>query len=828
MDSDAAKEPGANERPTTLLRQACERYSGLVIRRPMAILAVGFILTLALFMPSLVPFKNIKTDFAALLPEDQPSVLRLEDVGKRFGSIKNLEIVFETDRKEIIPGLFEELAEKISNLPGVDKIRYKKPGYEFFKKNELLYLETDELRGIRDEIDKRVQRAKLGPMYLDFEDEGESAGKDPLKSLGEKSSFVFGSNPASPYLTDANERVFIFEVFPEAGAGGSVGDSKKFFSMILKFMHDFDPRRHDPVIRVSYGGGVKGVVSEYNSIVKDVAMSGVISWALLVLFLGSYYRSLILTAVNFVPLFAGMVWAFGLTGFAIGQLNIITAFLFAVLSGLGIENGIHLTTRYFEERRNLLKPREACAVMLESTGRPAFVAVVTTMCTMLVLLVSDFRGFSEFGGIMASGIFLIFSAYVFLLPPLLVLSEKWRIVRTVDAVATHMIDPFFFMRKWTEMRYVGPILAVAAVVSAVSTWALFTQVEFNNNFESLKAVNDDDREVTEKTDAIYRAKSFPALIPVEDLEEAREVKKSLEAYGLTDKTPTVGQVFTLDDLAPSDQETKINVIRDIKKRLDDPFVLDADLDAEARRRLDDLRQATEVKPFSLSGVPKELKTIFYGANNGGDRQFAFVLPRPTLNLEDGGDSIAFAADTRDIPARGKIFHAVSHNLVFADLLIMLTRDMKIVILLAVLSAFILMWVDFKKLFTATLVILPLILGMLWTFGVMWAADLDLNLFNIVVFPCLIGMSIDNATHIFYRTREHGIENMVQVLRLTGNAVVMSVITTVTGFVGLVAAHNRGLHSTGVLAVIGLVTTMASGLVFFPAMLQFLRTKKVPF
>lgn len=794
----------------------------------MSVLLAGFVLTLALFAPSLVPFKNIKTDFAALLPTDQLSVSRLEDVGKRFGSIKNLEIVFETSRKDVIPALFQELSEKISRIPGVAKIRYEKPGYGFFKKNELLYLGADELRGIRDEIDKRIQRAKLGPMYLDFESEDASADKDPLKSLGEKSSFVFGSNPASPYLTDTNERVFIFEVFPAAGAGGSVGDSKVFFSKILKFMHAFDPRRYDPAIRVSYGGGVKGVVSEYNSIVKDVAMSGVISWMLLIVFLGVYYRSLILTAVNFVPLFAGMVWAFGVAGFFIGQLNIITAFLFAVLSGLGIENGIHLTTRYFEERRHLLKPREACAVMLESTGRPAFVAVVTTMCTMLVLLLSNFRGFSEFGSIMAVGIFLIFTAYVLLLPPLLVLLEKWRIVRTVDAVATHMIDPFFFMKKWTEMRYVGPILAMAAVVSAISLWALFTQVKFNNNFESLKAVNQDDRELTQKTDAIYRAKSFPAIIPVDTLEEAREVKKSLEAYGLADRTPTIGQVFTLDDLAPTGQDVKIGIIENIKQRLNDPFVLEADLDAEARRRLDDLRQATEVKPFSLSGVPKELKAIFYGENNTGERQFAFVLPRTTLNLEDGEDSIAFASDTRDIAARGKTFHAVSHNLVFADLLIMLTHDMKIVILLAVMAAFILLWIDFKKLFTATLVILPLVLGMLWTFGVMWLTGLDLNLFNIVVFPCLIGMSIDNATHIFYRTREHGIENMVQVLRLTGNAVVMSVITTVTGFVGLVAAHNRGLYSTGVLAIVGLVTTMASGLVFFPALLQFLRTKKVPF
>lgn len=828
MPSHDGEEGPGPQKPATLLQKSCDRFSGFAVSRPWALLAIGLALTLVLLAPSFAPFKNIKTDFAALLPEDQPSVILLEDVGRRFGSIKNLEIVFETARKEAIPGLFRELAERIAKVPGVAKVRYEKPGYRFFKKNKLLYLGIDELRELRDEIDKRVQREKLGPMYLDFESEAEKGGKAPLKSLSEKASFVFGSNPESPYLANADESVFIFEVFPEPKAGGNVGESRKFFAEILKFMRDFDPRRFDPGIRVSYGGGVKGVVNEYNSIVKDVAMSGVISWVLLLVFLGSYYRNLVLTGANFIPLFAGMVWAFGITGFMIGQLNMITAFLFAVLSGLGIETGIHLTTRYFEERRNLLAPRQACAVMLESTGRPAFVAVITTMCTMLVLLISDFRGFSEFGSIMAVGIFMIFCAYVLLLPPLLVLLEKWRIVKTVDAVATHMIDPFFFMKRWTQMRYVAPILAASLLLSGVSVWALFSEVKFNNNFESLKAVNREEREVTGKTDAIYGAKSFPALVSVDNLEEAREVKRALEAYVGTDKTPTVGQVLTLDALVPDDQDEKLDVIRSIRESLDDPLVQDAELDVKTRERLEDLRESVDVKPFLLADVPRELQSLFYGLNNEGERQFVFVLPSGNLDLEDGDDSIAFAADTRDIETGGKTFHAVSHNLVFADLLIMLTRDMKVVILFAILAAFVLLWVDFKRIFTAALVILPLITGMLWTFCVMWVADLDLNLFNIVVFPCLIGMSIDNATHIFYRTREHGIENMVQVLRLTGNAVVMSVITTVTGFVGLIAAHNRGLHSTGVLAVVGLVTTMASGLVFFPALLQFLRTKKVPF
>jgi hypothetical protein len=81
------------------------------------------------------------------------------------------------------------------------------------------------------------------------------------------------------------------------------------------------------------------------------------------------------------------------------------------------------------------------------------------------------------------------------------------------------------------------------------------------------------------------------------------------------------------------------------------------------------------------------------------------------------------------------------------------------------------------------------------------------------------MSIDNATHIFYRLKDSGVENMIPVLRQTGNSVVMSVLTAMSGFAGLLVAHHGGLYSTGLLAEMGLATTLFSALIFFPALLQ---------
>lgn len=807
---------------SSFVKSFIKRLSHFFIDYPLLLIAGGLFVTALLTPGTITLFKNIKTDFASLLPDKYPSVLRVKEMGERFGSVKNIIIVFETNKKEIVAPLFAEFDQKIKMLEGVSRTRYQKPGYDFFKKNRILYLKTADLETLKDKIQSEIQKAKLGDLYIDFEDDG---GEIDFKKMKQEVGVSIGRNLSSPYLTNDEESAFLFEVYPPPEAGSDVDFSKKFYAQVTRFVEEFKPQRYDPNLRVSYSGGVKGVVEEYNAIIKDLGIAGLISWVLILIFLLQYFRSIALTLVTFLPLIGGMVWSFGIAYYLVGQLNMITAFLFSVLAGLGIEIGIHFTTRYFEERREGKTPQRACEIMLDSTGRPAFVAALTTVTTMAVLLVSDFRGFSEFGGIMSIGVLLIFLSYMLLLGPFLVLMERWHIITNVTSSATHLVDPLFFMKRWTKMKYVIPILSLSFFLFAISLWSLFYHTEFDYNLAALKGRSKQERQVKEKTDNIYQAKSFPAIVWAKDSLEAARIKNHLQAYKKTDPTPTIDRVVTLADVVPNDQNKKLKILAEIKKLLKDPILKQAELDTEQQKMLKNLKEAVLASAVSMDDVPQVIKDFFYGQKKRGEQQFVFISPRSELDLDDGLQAIAFAEDTRDIRIENQTYHAVSHNLVFADLLIMLRKDMKIVVALAFLSAFVMLWLDFKKIRIAALVIFPLVMGITWMFGVMWWAGIKLTLFNIIVFPCLLGMSIDNATHIFYRIRETGIANMMQVLRLTGNAIVMSGITAIAGFAGLMAAHHGGLFSTGLLAVIGLTLTLISGLIFFPAFLQWLQEFK---
>jgi hypothetical protein len=91
----------------------------------------------------------------------------------------------------------------------------------------------------------------------------------------------------------------------------------------------------------------------------------------------------------------------------------------------------------------------------------------------------------------------------------------------------------------------------------------------------------------------------------------------------------------------------------------------------------------------------------------------------------------------------------------------------------------------------------------------------------VALPTIIGMGIDNGVHLYHRSREEGANSMPLILRSTGGAMMVSMLTTMVGFFGLMMATHPGLNSIGRLALIGLLTCFVTAVVVLPALLQVL-------
>ena len=114
-----------------------------------------------------------------------------------------------------------------------------------------------------------------------------------------------------------------------------------------------------------------------------------------------------------------------------------------------------------------------------------------------------------------------------------------------------------------------------------------------------------------------------------------------------------------------------------------------------------------------------------------------------------------------------------------------------------------------------LTLAPLFLSVLTTLGLCVAFDWPLNFANIIALPLLFGIGV--AFNIYFvMAWRRGESNPLQ-SSLT-RAIVFSALTTAAAFGGLCLSSHPGTASMGRLLALSLGCTLASALLFLPALL----------
>ncbi|HBX65399.1 MAG TPA: hypothetical protein DEG32_04350, partial [Balneolaceae bacterium] len=206
---------------------------------------------------------------------------------------------------------------------------------------------------------------------------------------------------------------------------GSKSDIKYLEDMFAEYdemLASMNPRAYHPEMEVRFGGRLKRHLEELTSIMNDVigsfasGISSVILLVMLYFFFKKYLhyrkgtngngeysfwshlvRMPVPVIVIGLPLIISLMWTFGLTYFYLGMLNTMTSVLFVILFGLGIDYGIHFYARYIELRSSGMNVHDAIIETNSKTGEAILVSAFTTAAALYILMLADFRGFSEFG-----------------------------------------------------------------------------------------------------------------------------------------------------------------------------------------------------------------------------------------------------------------------------------------------------------------------------------------------------------------------------------------------------------------------------------------------
>ncbi|TGJ99714.1 transporter [Leptospira semungkisensis] len=153
---------------------------------------------------------------------------------------------------------------------------------------------------------------------------------------------------------------------------------------------------------------------------------------------------------------------------------------------------------------------------------------------------------------------------------------------------------------------------------------------------------------------------------------------------------------------------------------------------------------------------------------------------------------------------------------FANLVLIVKREGFIAFFVTLALVIVVLILFYRAFLPALLSLIPLLLGIVVTVGFMALINLKLNFMNVLVFPVIIGYGIQNGIYIYYRFRED--HDIVKAMAMVGPAVIASTLTTLVGWSALLLADQRGLHSIGNVATIGIAACLLIALTLLPAIL----------
>lgn len=760
--------------------------------------------------------KNIKTDFADLLPDNYVSVHELNRIKARVGGIGPFMIIITSDDLDKAVDFMTVLADSLEGSPLISSLSMHDSKKEMLRNNRLLYMDLADLEQIHTRLDEHIefQKYKQSPLYFALDDEEEEKldfsdiEAKYEKKQGERSALA---NQYDSYILTEEENGVILRLYP-SGVITDVEFSQALLESLDKTIAAIDPLRFHPSMQYTYKGSFKNSASQVKIIMQDLKSTAAYSIIGVLLLISIYFRQVFASVFIALPLLMSLAWTFGVTYLVVGSLNMITVGLFAILFGLGIDFGIHIFARYREARRRGTDVEEALAETVVHTGSALTTTAVTTSVAFYSLLITDFKGFSEFGFIVGTGIMFSLIAMLIICPAFIVLAERLHLIRL-----TRQEIPRHLLRRGS---YPAPVVTLLlGVIATLYSLYHIDHIEFEYDFSKLKPAPEANEDRASLPESLKEGRS-PAIVLTESYDDAMEVVATVKRIkSERGDSSTVNSVKSVYSVLPKQQDEKLAHIEQIRSLLDDNEGL---LDDEQREKIDSLRTYLDVKKLSLYDLPEDLTNEFKSKEG---EILNFVAINASVQLKDGRNAIRFADEIREIKTpSGKTYYASSSHVIIAEMLRVMLDDSTLAVMLTLAVVTIVLLIDLRSVVDTLLVLTPLLTALIWVVGFMYAFDIKLNLYNMVAFPTIIGMGIDNGVHVFHRYREAGEGSLRLVLRTTGMALLATSLTTMVGFSGLVPAHHPALSSIGVLSLVGLGCCFITSVTLLPALLQ-LRERK---
>ncbi len=768
---------------------------------------------------------KIDTDMKKLLPRSYPTVRQMDVAIKKVGDLGYFSLVIENENREESLRFAQAFAKKIEGSPYVRTVLFENPT-EFLKQYRFVLTPLEDLGRIRREVLKA--RRKRSPLSLNLEQDGEANSQKPpvpepqgasegLETL--KKNYTRLNNMRRYHFSE-DGRIMAMQIRPRKGVT-NLAFVKRMHNYLLDEATALKKNGFSQDMNLHVSGSLKNKLDEYDIIIGDILRSAWSSGLLILVMLVAFFRRPTILALVLAPLAIGLIWTFAVAQMAIGFLNTISAMLFVVLFGLGIDHGIHLMKRLQREVESKEDTLDAVTATLRQTGKAVWVSALTTAGGFLLMLIVDFRGFSQLGFIAGVSMLLITGAYFLGLPALTCVFNRRGLFRK-KASQSHNGGRWhrFFQAYGRLPSHVGAFALLGLVAIGVAS-AL--RLSFNYDFTTLQGTNVASEAIKKKQAKVYTESLTPgAVVFAPDDTSLDAIIAELKTRRQSDtESPTIDKVISLRTFVPTDQEKRLEVIRDTA-RLITPMVLKKTEDRTLRKILKDLKRSAKLEPIGMKDVSPEILD-FFTPQDGSQSRMIFIFP--SIERKHGLSAIAFADDMGPIEVGKESYLITGDMLIFAEILrLVVDQGLMLFGLSLLVIAGLVLW-QFKQKASAGLALLALAGGLGLMAVILDVFGVDINLYNMVIFSAVVGMGIDSSIHLTSHWIEARAANdtsdspALTAARSVGGAVSASALTTVAGYVGMILSNHPGLRSIGILAVIGLVSCWIVTLFLLPIFLK---------
>ena len=601
---------------------------------------------------------------------------------------------------------------------------------------------------------------------------------------------------------------------------------------------------------VDYTGQIPLSDEQFASLTHGLVLGGIISLALIALWLFLALRSWRLIVPILFTLVLGLILTISFAAVAVKVMNLISVAFAILFVGLAVDFAIQYCVRLRDVRHFL--PELGAA--LEETGRQAggqiALAATATACGFLAFAPTSFVGVAELGEIAGAGMFIAFFCTISFLPALLMVFRPRAETVSVVLPGGAMADAW--LRRHRRAVLGGfCVLALAGAAAAV-------HINFDANPLDTKDPNTESMKTIRSLLADPATNPFYADALVPDLAAARVLSARLSAL------PEVSEVLSGATFVPEQQTEKLAMLAQARTILAPTLqaaanppaqpVSAADIRTAMAKTHDAIMQvqAQLPKESPLLGIAAALAKLQGQSDaqvlamNAGITRFLpqalgqlstslnpapitranlpqsvaqnWFLPSGQVRVE--ALPTAAAQSTKGLREFSQAVLKVAPNaggpaistIATAGTILNAFREAAI---LAFVAIAVILLAVFRTLRESLLVLATLALSALLTALFAWAAGMSINYANIIALPLLLGVGVSFNVYFVMNYRA-GMRRFLG--SATAHAVLFSALTTGTAFGTLVASADRGTSSMGELLFLSLGAVLIATFIFLPALL----------